>query len=338
MIGKLKWIGRLEPYELVITENPLEEIWHMIDFLTAEETISQCIPPVDKELTPFICESIAQAEEFRHSAAESGEHTKPLLTYYSIHNLTKAVLALELNKKPPGYHGLMRVELPKDEAFPGTSVQMNYGVFSELLSSNKIEPIKNMKITADDLMKRCGYLIRDYAMAYDKESLVIVPRLSADLYLNEMELSFHETKEVAEQNLPTAFPRLMDYFEIIKGETGVLTMKLKDGVPRGDLNSIQKVLKDTLTISIFGHPPYFLVPCTDSPFNWPQEAYLYALSFILCSLVRYYPDYWYNNIIAHKRNRWIIRKINSIVERVYPNLMLNIMFGYRLYRFSPSAE
>jgi hypothetical protein len=331
----MRWIGPLEAYERIITENPIEEIWHLIDFFTAEETISKCNPPVDKELIPFICESIAQAEEFRRSAATSGEHTRPLLTYYSMHNLTKAVLALETNKKPIGYHGLMKVELPKNEDFLGTSVQINDGVFSELLSINKIEPIRNLKITADDLMRRCGYLMREYRFAYEREPSVIVPQLDAEIRLNELELTLRKTNEINDQKLTTIFPRLMNYFELIKTEADVLSFRLKDSNPKRDLAGIQTVIKDTLSLSVFSHPPYFLVPCTDPRINWPQEAYLYALSFILGSLVRYYPDYWYKNVIANKRNRWIVRKTDSIVERVYPNLMVNIMFGYKFYKFSP---
>jgi len=337
MVGRFQWVGSLEPYQLIATENPIEEIWHLIDFFTAEETVSKSSPPVDNELIPFICESIAQAEEFRYSAAASGEHTKPLLTYYSIHNLTKAVLGLETNRKPHAYHGLMKVEPSADDDFLATSALINDGVFAELLSFSNITPMRRQKITINDLLRRCGYLIREYRLAYEKNSIVITPTLDADIQLNDLELRFGKTDEVSEETLTTVFPKLMDQFEFIKTEDNIITLKLKNHVPRGrdNLSNIQEILKNTLSLSVFNHTPYFLVPCIDSYINWPQEAYLYALSFILGSLVRYYPDYWYKNVIDHKRNRWVVRKINSIVERVYPNLMLNTMFGYKLYRFVP---
>lgn len=337
MIDKMTWIGPLEEYETIVTENPIEEIWHQIDFFTAEETIAKCNPPVDKELIPFICESIAQAEEFRSSASVSGEHTKPLLAYYSVHNLTKAMLALETNQRPQGYHGLMKVALPADEDFLGISAQINMGVFSELLSFNKIKPEIKLKFTIDDLIKQCGYLRREYSLAYDKRSTVITPHLKADIRLNELELRFDKADIANEQNLPLLFPKLMEYFKLTRTENNRLILGLKDDVVKGDLHNIQSVIRETLVLSVFNYSPLFLVPCNAPILNWPQEAYLYALSFILGSLVRYYPDYWYKNIIAHKKNRWVVRKINSVVERVYPNLMFNIMYGKKMYRFSPGG-
>jgi len=333
MIVGLKWIGSLEHYESVITENPIEEIWHLIDLFTADETIAECNPPVNNDLVPFICESIVQAEEFRTSASISGEHTKPLLTYYCIHNLTKAVLALETNCKPAGYHGLMKVEIPPNGNLLDISAQINEGVFWEFLQLNKVAPVKNLKITVDSLIKRCGYLIREYNFAYRKTSEALVPRLVADIGLNELELTIDNFDASVKDNWIRLFPKLTEYFELAESRDQVLIFKLKENIPKGNLVNIQKVLDDVLIYSVFKNPPYFLIPVTDPDLLWPQEAYLYALSFILCSLVRYYPDYWYKNVIGYKRNRWAIRKINSIVERVYPNLMINIMYNYKFHRF-----
>jgi len=115
-----------------------------------------------------------------------------------------------------------------------------------------------------------------------------------------------------------------------------LTFKLIESVPKGNLNNIHNVLDDILELSVFNDDRYFILPLINNTICWTQEIYLYAILFILCSLVRYYPDYWYKNIVNNKRNRWVIHKINTIAERVYPNLMLNIIFGNIFYRFSPS--
>jgi hypothetical protein len=336
MVRKLSWIGHLESYETIITENPIDEIWHLIDFFTSEETIAECNPPVDSDLLPFISESIVQAQEFRQSASTSGEHTKPLLTYYSIHNLTKALLALETNQKPSGYHGLMRVKLPADGNFLGVSAQLNDGVFCDLLQFNKIATIKNFKITVNDLISRCGYLIREYRLAYGKQSDVIIPKVSADMGLNELELTFKKIDNI-ENNWMILFPKLAEHFELVDSSSEYANFKSRPTIPKGKLEDIQKVINDVLIRSIFMDSCLFLLPITNHNLQWPQEAYLYALSFILGSLVRYYPDYWHKHIVGHKRNRWVIRKINSIVERVYPNLMLNIMYNNKFYKFSSSS-
>jgi hypothetical protein len=333
MIRGLKWIGSLERYETIITENPLDEIWHLIDFLTAEETIAKCDPPVDKDLVPFLCESIEQSQEFRKSAAVSGEHTKPLLIYYCVHNLTKAMLALETNKKPVGYHGLMKVEVPANGNLLGISAQVNEGVFWGLLHFNKIKPVKHLKVSVDDLLKSCGYLVREYHYAYEKVSDILLPELEEDMGLNALELSINKPDNDFDNRWEELLPKLPKYFELSESKDNLLILKLKDNIPKGNLENIRKVLDDVLIYSVFNHPSYFLLPRKDPNLFWPQDAFLYALSFILGSLVRYYPDYWYQHIISNKRNRWTIRSINSVVERVYPNLMINIMYNYKIHKF-----
>lgn len=333
MITGLKWVGSLKKYEFIYTERPLEEIWHLIDFFTAQETIAECNPPVDNELIPLLCESIIQAEEFRNSAETSGEHTKPLLIYYCIHNLTKAMLVMETNKNPAGYHGLMKVEVPASGDLLDVSVQVNEGVFWELLEFNKITPKKNFRLTINDLIRRCGYLSREYNFAYKKTSDVLIPKLEADLQLTTLELTIKKTTHDFEAKWKELFPSLSKYFELLEIKDDFATLKLKTNNPPKNITNIHKILDDTLVYSVFQTPPYFLTPLTNTDLFWTQDAILYALSFILGALVRYYPDYWHQQIIGNKRNRWVIRKITSIVERVYPNLMINIMFNYKSYRF-----
>ena len=98
----------------------------------------------------------------------------------------------------------------------------------------------------------------------------------------------------------------------------------------GKVLDIYSVLDKTVIYSVFANPNYFLLPTTNVEYSWPQEAYLYALSFILSSLVRYHPDYWHREVIGKRKNRWVIRRLNSIMERIYPNMMVNIMFNARI--------
>lgn len=333
---KLQWIGSIEAYESISSESTIKELWHLINFAASEETLSSCIPSIDKELMSYICESITQAEEFSNSASTSSIHTKPLLTYYSIHNLTKAMLVMETNKKSIGYHGLMKVDLPEDGNFLGVSVKVNEGVFSNLLSFKGISPIKGLKITVEDLIKRCVYLVNDYRMAYKGNSIVIFPSLSVDMDWDQIDLCFNKTTEVTEMTITTLLPKLQNYFELIDSEKDTLHFKSKANFPKGNREEIQKLLPEIFGIGVFSQCPIYLVPCIDLKLDWPQEAILFSLSFILSSLVRYYPDYWYKNVISHRRNIWLIKKMDSIIERVYPNLMLNIMFGNRIYRFNQS--
>jgi len=148
MIKKLPYMGPLEKYEYRITENPIEEIWHLTDLATSEEIIlEKSSSPVSKDVIRFITESIVQAEEFKSSAASCTEHTKPLQLYYCFHNLTKAILALENNSVSSGYHGLKKVEIPSSGDFLGVSAQLDEGVFWDLLLLERITP---KKVLADN--------------------------------------------------------------------------------------------------------------------------------------------------------------------------------------------
>jgi len=176
MIKKLPYMGSLEKCEYRITENPIEDIWHLIDMVTSEEIIlEKSDRSVSKDILPFVTESIIQAQEFRDSAASCSEHTKPLQLYYCFHNLTKAVLALENNQVSPGYHGLKKVEIPSSGDLLEVCLQLDQGVFWDLLLLEGAIPKKDLLTTFDELLTRCVYMIWECEIAYSKKPTVLVP-------------------------------------------------------------------------------------------------------------------------------------------------------------------
>jgi hypothetical protein len=334
MIEGIKYIGWLERFETIIAESPLDEIWHWIDFFNSEQTLAGCTPPVNKSVIPFICQSIVQAEEYKASLFKSGEHIKPLLLYYCLHNLTKAILAIETSKIPLGYHGLKKVEIPPSNSLLDVSAQVDQGVFWDLLLLKGFTPQKDVKLTFDELLKRCVYMPHEYHLAYKKKSEVIIPSIEASLHLHQLEISFIAPDADFEKNWQSLLPELDKYFDLIDFTSNKLTFGLKSGVQIGSIDKIQNILDEIVIVSVFPGQRSFLLPISNPVYAWSQDIFLFALSFILSSLVRYYPDYWYHGVIGNKTNRWIVRKLTYIIERVYPNLMINILFGKKFYRFS----
>lgn len=331
MIKKLPYMGPLEKYEYRITENPIEEIWHLIDLATSKEIIlEKSSSPVSKDVVPFITESIVQAEEFKSSAAVCTEHTKPLQLYYCFHNLTKAILVLENNSVSSGYHGLKKVEIPSSGDFLGVSAQLDEGVFWDLLLLEGITPKRCLQITFDGLLNRCVYMTWEYEMAYNMKSMVLLPGLECNHSFTELKVKTQAPLGDFLAKWEELLPSFAKYFELKESTSDHLIFSLRAGAPRGNLDAIQSVLDQTVIYSVFTSPNYFLLPITNVEYSWSQEAYFYALSFILSSLVRYYPDYWHREVLAKRRNRWIVRRLNYVMERVYPNLMLNIMFSGRI--------
>lgn len=333
MIKGLYWTGPLEKYKPIITENPIEEIWHLIDFFTSEEIISQRFtPPIKKGIIPFVTESIAQAEEFRYSANLCGEHTKPLQLYYCLHNLTKAVLALRNNGVSSGYHGIKKVEIAPTKELLNISAQIDKGLFWDLLKLKKIAPKENLKVTFDELLKRCLYIVFEYTTVYNRKPDIFGIDVRCNIKLTEMEVKMQAPYKDFLKKWKELLPDFAKYFELDKTSAALdyLTFVLKSDAPRGSIDAIQGILDETVIHSVFPmYNRFFLLPITNPSYSWTQEAYLYALSFTLSSLTRYYPDYWHQEIMQKRKNRWIVRKLNSLIERVYPNLMLNILHGER---------
>jgi len=331
MIRGLHYIGSLEEFERRIAENPIEDIWHLIDLAASEEKILEDSPAsLSKDVIPFITESIIQAEEFKSSAASSAEHTRPLQLYYCFLNLTKAILAWENNRVSLGHHGLKRIKIPSSTDLLEVSAQVHKGVFWDLLSLKGIAPKRDLRITFDELLKRCAYMTWEYEIAYNRKSMVLIPNVDSNTSFTELEIKIQTPPKDFSAKWEKLLPDFAKYFELKEPASNYLILALKNDAPKGSLDAIQSVLDETVIYSVFTSPNYFLLPITNVAYSWPQELYLYALSFILSSLVRYHPDYWHREVIAKRKNRWIVRRLNSIMERVYPNMMVNIMFSRRI--------
>jgi hypothetical protein len=315
----LSYVGPLEKCEYRVAENSIEEIWHLIDLFASEDVILEnSTVAVKKEVVSFVAESVVQAEEFDFSSTSSTEHTKPLQLYYCFHNLTKAILARNNNRISPGYHGLKKVQIPSSRSLLDVSARLDEGVFWDLLLLTGVSPTRNLRINFDDLLKRCAYTTWEYETAYRKKSMILIPRLDASISLSELEITIEAPLGDLAANWKILLPSFAKYFELRKSEPGRLIFGLNRDAPRGSLGAIQNILDETVIFNVFARPECFFLPNDKDECYWPQEAYLYALSFILSSLVRYYPDYWQQEIMAKKKNRWLVRRLNWVMRRVLP--------------------
>jgi len=285
---------------------------------------------VSKDVVPFITESIIQAEEFKSSAASCGEHTKPLLLYYCFLNLTKGILAWENNRVSLGHHGLKKVEIPSSRDLLEVSVQLRKGIFWDLLLLKGTTPKRDLRITFDELLKRCAYMTWEYEIAYNRKSMILIPSVDCNTSFTDLEIKIQAPPKDFSAKWEKLLPDFAKYFELKEPASNYLIFALKNDAPKGSLDAIQSVLDETVIHSVFANPNYFLLPITNIEYSWPQELYLYALSFILSSLVRYHPDYWHREVIAKRKNRWVVRRLISIMQRVYPNMMVNIMYNARI--------
>jgi len=332
----MSYIGPLGEYNYRVSENPIEEIWHLLDLSASEDMILEHIDKsMKKEVVSFIAESVAQAEEFDLSSTSSTEHTKSLLLYYCFLHLTKAVLAL-LNKRiTSSYHGLSICDIVPGTDLLDVSAKLKKGVFWDLLLLGGVTPTQNLRITLDELLRRCAYIGWEYKTAYGKDSMILNPSLNASISLSELEIKIRAPYGDLLKEWNTRLQGFDKYFELSESTQDHLIFRLNDNAPRGSLPKIRKILDDTMIFNVFAEPEFFLLPKDRDVYHWSQEAYLYAVSFILGSVVRYYPAYWHQEIIAKRKNRWLIRRLNWVMRRVYLNIMINFLFGQRFKFQSP---
>jgi hypothetical protein len=327
-------IGSIGNYSHVVSENPIRDIWHHIELFTVEDFLDTCTPPVEKTLVPFLVESIVHAGEFLSAYNSSGEHTRALQQYYCFHNLTKAVLALE-NIPNPQYHGLKKVEVPSNNNLLDVTAMVDKGVLWDLLVLKKAKPVRDTKITFEQVLRRCVYMAAQYKLAYRKKSEVLMPKVTCDIRFGTLEVQIAIPDDDFLKNWKDLIPGMAAHFELQKvADNGLATFILKDDAPRGSSDAIQRVLGQFVTYNVFENPEFFILLHRNIDYDWPQEATMYALSFILSSLVRYYPDFWSRHVIGNKKNWWLVKGLMSMMERVYPNLMLNTMYGGQIIKFS----
>ncbi len=226
---------------------------------------------------------------------------------------------------------------PNNELLDVTAVVDN-GVFWELLVLKKVKPVRDTKITFGQVIRRCAYMAWHYQTAYRIKSEVLVPVVTCGMQFGAVEIQIAITDDDFLENWKDLIPGMAAHFELRQiTENRLATFILKDDAPKGTLDAIQEVLHKFVIYNVFESPEFFILPHTNIDYDWPQDAYLYALSFILSSLVRYYPDFWSQQVMGNKKNWWLVKGLMSMMERVYPNLMLNTMYGGRVIKFSGSS-
>lgn len=330
------WIGRPEKIVRIETDDPIEEVWHALSVLKYEKLIKRASPSIDQEQMDFITGAFSQAVEYRNAAEKSSDHTRPLLIYYSFMNLVKAVLAALGYTDIRPYHGLKRPSFDDSESIINSKVSIDEGVFKSLAKFLQTKIKRDFEAEIHKILRRIVEMKRIYEFYYERKSDVVLVRCRiVDNGQFHISLPKDQLKEVEdfENNWEQIFPALKEMFQIssTEGDSFKLTLKEQYLPPRSERDQFirstgSRIFERDNLVAQF--QPHLLIHSRE--YNWPQVCFYYVITYFLSMVVRYRPDMWYRNVVDKKSGEiFVISKFCKIAERVFPNLMCNILFDNR---------
>lgn len=117
-----------------------------------------------------------------------------------------------------------------------------------------------------------------------------------------------------------------------KESTLILTSKIEyNQSDRDDYFKKAKALfKNYFSFSIYSDESYY-ININNKDLQLPDAVAYFGIMYILSSIVRYKPDKIYKLINDRDTSiNWFLNRVCSIEERVYPNLMLNLLLGQNI--------
>lgn len=285
-----------------------------------------------------------QAKEYFRNATHANYFVKPLLTFYGVASLSRALILLLSGKGEeqliPG-HGLVTVDwknvLSSDvfRALPRLgelTIKTSSGLFTHLLShTNNVNlihynssavnwildydhPEQGVEITVDDLIAR----IPDLASAYRHVSS---PGMAKYSHVNKM--SYVNNKFMCEihgkdnSHLLDAYDK--DGYSIFRG-LALQTLSTQSDV----FNKTPPFVVHSYLDKSFIDIPR---TCIAEPFagsvRYSELCMIYMLSYTLGMLVRYYPSHWMSLTNGGTGDQWwpVVQTSQNFIEVLYPKMV-----------------
>jgi len=329
------------------------EIWQQLLSLESRDITAEWFSRIhSRELNARRAKEInsaaKQAREYFKNADSSGHSVKPLLTFYGVASLSRALLLL-LKKQGgeeglTGSHGLETVDwgaVFSGEVANGLQkigdlrIRTRTGLFTDFLThtNNRISihvnssrvdwhicydlPPIGTELTFDELLSRIPDLQTDY------QNISVGKRYSS---INEM--TFSEENGFRAKTKKSDFDSFRSFYEsagfVISDETdwAILTAdnkKFSENLPQFVHSYIHKT---------FGTIPalYLSEPFQGSA-RYSQLGIAYMVSYVLGMLVRYYPTHWVSLTQGDKGDTWwpTTNRAQHFVENSFPELVIELI-------------
>jgi hypothetical protein len=210
------------------------------------------------------------------------------------------------------------------------SAKTNNGIFLTLAECLKQPLNENLRFSLEDFIINIIELKNDYNDYFQKNSYLIAPQvdvlhdgdvkliLPSQLFLDNTKEQFWE--------LITSRTTLLDDFEEVASEEDSIVLKLSQALPHDKIiEKGSEVMREYFSYSVFEDGNYYLNLYPTEKRMHPILGY-FGCMFLLSSIVRYSPAHL--DKFVHEKNTsvaWFFRKLCERSERVFPNLLLNML-------------
>lgn len=335
------------------SEQPYRKLWDTFVYYENEQTSSdflrQCyekagLEQVSKwvyQATPKFIFAIKQAREYYRAAEHCDILTKPLLLYYGMMALSKALIT----SRDPEYpsttsvlkHGLSTRKLKRDEyAFADDEVRVQKdGIFHVLHSTLNGPPLENQqRFRMKELLAVIPELMFSYQRLYGQPQVCSLdvrdeaPHLVWHLprqFVSGCEKTKEELLDLLHrhggEHVRFSFPDGQD-------ETGVLRLRLEQvGVRAHPTHPL--VLHD------FAGQPHLRYP-HENDLVLPEISVHYMVMFVLGMLCRYETERWGEMILTFSsHDTFLINEFLNVSMRKFPNLILDELCQERNVFYTP---
>lgn len=340
----------MKPIRYVSSENPYQKMWDTFVFFESEPTTKEFLAAIydksgniDSNKYAFLNTSkfiyfVKQAREYFFSAEKSSILVKPLLIYYGMMNLMKAVILT----KDPNYpdktsvlrHGITTRKLKKvNYQFHDDEIKIQkeglLPLFYTIITDNAVDKIEGNKYKIKDLLSLLPEIHDSYVRLFN-EKLIFPITIQQ---LDERLITLTVTNDI----LKLYGDKVKFLFELNilgKGQDNSFTIQAlnDDNLTINWVSSIPNPLKYA---NFFAHPliiqdfkgGYYFRPLNDTRLALPEIMVDYMLMYNLGMLCRYETELWGEIIFSFSsEDMYLINELVNITMRKFPNLILNYLF------------
>lgn len=298
--------------------------------------------------TKEINSAAKQSSEFLKNATLANYTVRPLLTFYGISTLSKAlILLLKPNSGENSLtagHGLQTInwsntlfgnEISKSLKYIGQlEVKTCAGLFSELL--NETQNRISIHVYSSNVDWGLKYDIPNIGFSFTLDDLISrIPDLNADLKNIGVEEKYCAVNEMSFNNESGFHCKVDSQFELIRPTFEKFGYTITSSNQTYELDCSHEIFTKHLPLFLhkyvnksFGTIPVLHIA---QPFNdenyYSEIALTFLLSYYLGMLVRYYPTHW-NSLVQGENGDiyWtILNRAQNYVETVYPELIIELI-------------
>ena len=336
----------------IYSENPYQKMWDLFVYFESEPKTKEFLHKIYLQIdekngsklafqnTSKFIYFIKQSREYFLSAEKSNILVKPLLIYYGMMNLMKAVVLT----KDPTYpnntgvlrHGITARKLKKNNyQFHEDEIKIQkeglLPLFYTLTTQQPVEKIEGQKYKIKELLSLLPELLDSYKKSFHEQKIFPIKELTISekgfyKFLISSEVLAHyrgnKNELLSELNTYSSDPKSLfsyDRFHLNSDSLALIYEK--------EETDHQFIWIDHPMIKFDFKGDYYFKPIIESRFLLSNLIMYYMVMFNLGMLCRYETELWGEIIFSFSsEDMYIINEFLNISLRTFPNLILNELF------------